>query len=403
MRESFVFFVFVFFGLMLLSCEEDPTSVGNDLLPPGDIVEFIELDSYLADLAQESVYFDEEVFLGAADEILVGKNSGLKSTSMMRFFIPITVETGRLIDSSQFNMISAKVILKPNYVLGDQTAPFAMTIHTINSPWFVDSFTVDSLYLLDYNQENVAMNMEYSDTLITFNLDTAMVLSWMVAQLDTNIENSHGILLKPDETSDKIIGFRAFGPDFQNIQPIMEIAYEGVGFDTEIFADTIWATLTSDQHIVEGQITETSEDIIILQGGLGGRGALKFDLSSIPANSIINNAQLEISYDSLNSVLGNPFVDSLTVTLLEDYDNRASLDSLGFFYLTRDGDIFSGSITRFVQRWLYDEENNGVSNNGVKLALADELEFVNKVVLYSSQNNDPLLKPRLKIIYSRKQ
>lgn len=385
-----------------MSCEEDPTSVGNDLLPPGDLVDFVVFDSDSNGIGQESAYFREELFLGDAQQVLIGKYNGLKSTAMMRFHIPITIETGRLIDSNEINLLTAKLILQPNYILGDENAAFDMTIHTINTPWSVDSFTVDSLHSLEYNHDDIASNWDYNDSTITFNLSTDMIYAWMVAELDTNIDNPNGLLFKPNEASDKILGFRAFGPNAQNLQTLMEIAYEGIGYDGEVFTDTLWATLTSDLHVVEGQITETNEDLIVLHGGLGGRGAIKFDISSIPQNSIINHAQLELHFDSLSSVLGSPFTDSVLVSLMSDYDSRISLDSLGGFYLGRDGYIFSGPITRFVQRWLYDEENNGIVNNGLKITLADELESANKAILYGSSVSDPTLKPRLKIIYSRK-
>ena len=59
-------------------------------------------------------------------------------------------------------------------------------------------------------------------------------------------------------------------------------------------------------------------------------------------------------------------------------------------------------ISRFVQRWIYDSENSGTPNEGLMLRMYDEDNSVNKYILYGSQVSDAELKPRLKIIYSRK-
>ena len=398
LKSSFYIFVFLFL-IIFISCEEDPTSVGNELLPDDDLIDFLVLDSYESNIIQESKYYKEDLILGQSERLLLGKKDNLKSTALMRFFVPITVETGKLLDSNKINIISSKVILKPNYVYGDSSSNFNFSVHKINTYWRVDDFDQDSLHLLEYEAQDLAQNLTITDSLITFNIDNDLVLEWMKAELDSTLELTNGLLFIPDEASNKILGFKSYSVSNLDMQPEIEIEYENPG----VFEDTLYASITSDVHVVEGDINVTSDGIMVLQGGLGYRSMVRFDLSSIPSNSIINKAELTLFRDLDNSYVGSRAVDTLKAYLVDDFEQSTSLDSLGYFMIRRDTlNTYKGNITGFVQRWMYDEDNSGLSNNGVMIRLYDELESVNKFILYSSQYTDAALRPRLKVIYSRK-
>ena len=144
-------------------------------------------------------------------------------------------------------------------------------------------------------------------------------------------------LFKPTSNSERIFGLPAYSVSTSG-QTIMEVEYEVPGE----YVDTITAYISSDVHVVDGSLNETSDDIIVLEGGIGVRGLLKFDLSSIPVNSIINDATLELKFDSTSSSVGSADQKVILVYMMENYDEKSSLDSLGYFVLTREDDVFSG-------------------------------------------------------------
>jgi hypothetical protein len=397
LRLTFFISVLLLFVVFITSCEDDPTSVGSNLLPGDDLIDFIELDSYNENLTQVSTYFQHDFTLGQSNRLLLGEAEGLKANTLMRFFIPITNALGEKIDSNKVTILSAKVFMYPDYTIGNENGQFGFDVYKVNSTWTVDSFTVADLNSLDYDAQNEADSLSISDSLITFNVNPNLVYDWIIAELDSNITNPNGFLFKPYDNCERIFGFPAYSISATG-QTYMDIAYEV----QDEYVDTLTATINSDVHIVEGSLKETSEDVIVLQAGIGVRGLLKFDLSSIPVNSIINDATLEIKYDSTASVIGTADPKSIRVFLMSNYDEKTSLDSLGYFVLSREGDVFSGKISRFVQRWVYDPNNNGTPNEGLLLLIGDEEDSVNKYILYGSQAQDAALRPRLKVIYSRK-
>ena len=397
MRLTFFISVLLLFIVFITSCEDDPTSIGSNLLPGDDLIEFIELDSYNENLTQVSTYFQHDFTLGQSNRLLLGEADGLKANTLIRFFIPITTALGEKIDSNKVTILSAKVYLFPDYTFGKENGQFGFDVYKVNSTWTVDSFTVADLYSLDYDAQNEADSISISDTLITFKVNPSLIYDWMLAELDSNITDPNGFLLKPKEDCERIFGFPALSVSTSG-ETIMEISYEVTGE----YVDTITATISSDVHVVEGSLNETSEDIIVLQAGIGVRGLLKFDMSSIPMNSIINDAILELKFDSTASSTGTVDANSIGVYMMRNYEEKTPLDTLGYYVLTRDGDTFSGKISKFVQRWVYNTDNNGTPNEGLMLMIGGEENSVNKYILYGSQVQDSALRPRLKIIYSRK-
>ncbi len=382
------------------ACEEDPTSIGSNLLPGDDLVQFVELDSFNDDLAQTSAQYSKQIYLGQSERLLLGISDGIKASSLMRFYFPITASLGSLIDSNKVNIVSAKIFLEPNYTFGDTNAAFSFEVFKINSSWTVDSFTVEKLHQLDYDHYDLVNNLSYSDSLINFNVDPQLIYEWMVALLDTNIADPNGFLFAPKNDCAKILGFKSYSTYNTQIQPYMVIEYD---VPSEEYTDTLTATLLSDAHVIEGEMQQYSEEIIPLQSGFGSRAALHFDLSNIPQNSVINDAFLELHYNPDESVIGTVDPKSILVSMLKDYETYEEDDSLGFFVLSRNENVFSGHITNFVQKWINANNFGGFANEGLSLRMTDELESLNKYIFYGSSVSDKALRPRLKIIFSKKQ
>ena len=128
MRLNFLITILVLLVVFISSCEDDPTSIGSNLLPGDDLVEFIELDSHNENLTQVSTYFENEIFLGQSTRLLIGKTDNLEASSLMRFFVPITSALGELIDSNKVNILSAKVFIYPDYTIGNSEGQFGFEV-----------------------------------------------------------------------------------------------------------------------------------------------------------------------------------------------------------------------------------------------------------------------------------
>ncbi|KAF0140040.1 MAG: hypothetical protein FD122_2801 [Stygiobacter sp.] len=143
-----------------------------------------------------------------------------------------------------------------------------------------------------------------------------------------------------------------------------------------------------------------SENHIYLQGSIGVRSVLSFDISKLPKNIILNKATLELTVDDnpAQTSDGTPASDSITVQTLKDsVAKELTSDSLYFAYLKRTGNIYSGDIAWMVQKWI-----KGDANQGIILALPDENYSASRIAIFNSKVTDKALRPRLKLIYTIK-
>jgi hypothetical protein len=67
--------------------------------------------------------------------------------------------------------------------------------------------------------------------------------------------------------------------------------------------------------------------------------------------------------------------------------------------LKRNKNLFSGDITWMVQKWI----GKLSDNYGVRLSLADETSSAARIVLYGNKESNPLLRPRIKLVYTQKK
>ena len=75
MKLLFRLTLFVALTLVLwTSCQDDPNSAGDLLIPPGDLISIDSVDSFTGSFEQKTSYYREQIDLGGATRILLGKN-----------------------------------------------------------------------------------------------------------------------------------------------------------------------------------------------------------------------------------------------------------------------------------------------------------------------------------------
>lgn len=383
---------------LFISCNEDPTSVGSDLIPDGDKLQFKQLDSKDTPLRQSSFTFEKNINLGTSSILLLGKNSYAESVMLLRFFIPFTDSMVTYYKNNKFKIKQVWMEMVPTYKLGESTQNFSFSAHQVRSEWSSLGFTKDSLTSLKYDHQDIASAKNLKDTLLTFQVDTKVIEEWLKFRSDSlSAPKNFGLLLKPSDNCQRFLGFNAYGLTDVPYLPLIRVVYE----QNSTLIDTLVANPFMDQHIVTGTLPEPSQ-YIFLMGGLSLRNFLSFDLSLLPKDIVINSAKLELSIDTLKTFDGTPSSDSIFVKAFKDSLTREyTADSLVVSVLTKKGAIYSGEITWLVQKWA--SAIDDYTNQGMELSLSDEERSVARIAIYGSKSIEHTLRPRLKIIYMQKK
>ena len=379
--------------IIVISCKEDPTSTGTDLIPGEDNFRVDSVDSYTDSLTQTSRTYEEDVDLGAASRILLGRYNDIETDLLVRYSLGMTLPDSleEAITNDSLFAVKAWVVMVPSYRLGDTLSTFDFSVHKITSEWSSSGFDKDSLAALTYDGADISSAKSFSDTLITYDINAEVPLLWMKKLVNDDLDKNNGLLFKPSAGVNQIIGFPAYSSIDYNL---INIVVEKPGS----FIDTVTFQPLIDVHVISNGTpaagTSTTE---FLQAGFSTRIRLQIDIpKDLPAGLIVNRAELELTVDPDQSINGDPSTDSIYVYIFEDetdtsyYDDRAGL-------LIRDGNKFKGTVTTLVQSWI-----SGIENYGFRLHLGDELKSISKIAIKSSGAVDPADRPRLKFIYTYK-
>ncbi|MFO7447170.1 MAG: DNRLRE domain-containing protein [Ignavibacteriaceae bacterium] len=376
---------------VFISCSESPTDIGASLLNE-DFIGVTQINSLTDSISQSSSSVKQVVPLGISERIFIGKSHNVEAYSLINFWVYIS-DSLLLEDFRQdrINIISSTVQLANTYEIGDTNASLSFNVHNITSGWTSVGFTTDSLPLLQYNAANIGSNIAITDSFSTFQLDNSTVLSWIKDSEDSVINNDNGIFIAPVSES-RIVGFQANSSSTDTItQPQMHVIYERAGD-----VDTIKFYAYEDVSVIEGEIPDGNNETIYVQAGLTSNAKLWFDLSGIPANSVINFAELTLTLDTIQTVVGNSFTNSLNVYMILDSANIDSITS--GFTMSRDGGTFKGNITTIIQA-MYTLQ----TNNGMLIRAGNRADGLELFAIKSSTAADSALRPYLKITYTNKK
>lgn len=395
MKKFFVIykqiFLFIILIIFLAACNNDPTSVGSELLQDANKIKLNEFNTQKENVRLSSNTFKKKITLGVSDKLILGKNSYVESYILLSFQIYLADSLITKIKDNKLKVAETWMDMKVKYSLGDKNLPFDFTVHQVRKQWGSDAFNYDSLKILNYDANDVSYSRSITDTLVKFNLVPNTVFEWLQYSVDSTLApKNYGLLFKPTSATQRLLGFKGYqltnDPDVPTLYIVLE--------QPSVFKDTILVSPYMDIHVVNGTEIYSPNDIV-LEGGMGYKGYLFFDLSMLPSNIIISKATLELSVDSLKSFDGTPSSDSIVVKVLKDSVSKSyTSDSTYYAILSRSGNVFSGDISWMVQKWVSGKEEN----HGLELSLADEKSSVARIWIYGSKQSEAL-RPRLKIYY----
>lgn len=377
--------------LIFASCEDDPSSIGGSLLPDDDKFKFDTLNTQITPLVQHSSFFKDQVDLGAATRVFLGKTDEVQSILLLRFLTLLPDSVLSEIEKDSITVLGSWMELYPKHTLGDASAPFDFKVNEIKEEWLPANFNQDSLDLLMIGTDDVILTKDINnDTLYTIGLNTEMVGAWVLAALDSVTKN-FGLILKPTDNTNKIIGFQGISSTAETL-PVIKVIVQKPGS----FTDTLDLPLNTDVHVPSGEFPTSTDDSIILEGGLTAKGKLFFDLTNaIPQNATANSAKLVLTIDTLNSFMNNNFVESISYSILSDSATNEIASEYGTLLLTKDGDKYiDNNFVQFLNRWL-----NGVDNQGIRLRINNDISTLSRLKIFGS-TSDVAIRPKLIVTYS---
>ncbi len=382
-------------ALALSGCVESPTDIGSSLLPPSDKFEVKVVSTDTLNINETSAYFKKKIDLGSAPRILLGKYNGLTSTALLRFFVLLPDSVKDALNGDSLTVKSAWVEIQPNYTLGDKGLPFGFSVYKINNFWLPADYDADSLAALDYDANPVATVTNPDDSLFKFDIPQDLAMEWIKQSTDTEHPENNGVMLKPDDATQRIIGFQGITNFKHSDEPVLKIIVERTGS----FIDTLTESITSDVHVITGEPAITNPANINLLSDYSLRGYFYFDVSFMPKDAIINKAVFTLRIDSTATFEGSAMTDTLEVKMAADSTAKDSVENAEKIYLYRRGWKFEGDISHFVQKWI----DGKINNQGLRLRLTDENRTLNMISLFSEKAVEREKRPLVRIYYTDKK
>ena len=391
MKYPLSFIVIIFLIVInVLSCSDDPTSIGIDLLD-GDFLIVSTFDTADDTVTQSSSFFKEVVPLGLSSKVMIGKRDELEATALMdfTFFIADSLRQDFLDGNILVN--KAFIELTPAYTYTDEDAEYDFTVHEITSDWSI-GFTSDSLANLSFDEEDLSSNKNFTDSLYTFDLNNDFVLQWIKVSIDSSLGKNNGIYCIPTMSTGKVVGFQALTTTSSNAAKL-RVVIEKPGS----FVDTIRAFIFADVSTIIKDLPVLPVVDIGVQASTTIQSRLFFDLSEIPPDIIINKAELILTEDTLSSITGSSFNPNLTVFKITDSSDVTIDESRGIL-LIKNNNTYTGDITLFIISWITNEDNQGMVIRSASLIEGLELFAI-------KGSDDPNLseRPRLRIVFTSKE
>jgi hypothetical protein len=383
--------ILLFIVINFLTCSDDPTSIGIDLLD-GDFLIISTIDTKDDTITQSSSYFKKVVPLGLSSKLLIGKRDELEATTLMNFvfFIEDSLEQDFLDDN--IGVTQAFIELTPtSYIYTDENADYDFTVHEITSNWSIE-FTSDSLANLSFNEEDLSSNKNFTDSIYTFDLNNEFVLQWIKNSIDASLGTNNGIYFMPTVNTGKVVGFEALTPTSSDAAKL-KVVIEKPGS----FVDTIRAFIFADVSTIVSDLPVLPAADIGVQASTTIQSRLFIDLSEVPRDIIINKAELILTEDTLSSITGSSFNPNLAVFRITDSSDVTIDESTGTL-LVKNKNTFTGNITSLITFWITSEDNQGMVIRSASLTEGIEL-----FAIKGSGHSELSERPRLRIVYTSRE
>ncbi len=379
----------LFASYLLQGCENNPNDLGIKFIPPTDTTQTRYLDSQIDTMRITNSNYKKYINTSISNLMLVGNYQSYQSKALLKF-------TAINPDFDSSNIISAKLTLRySNYYFKDPMGLTAFNIYRVNTNLNYSSVTFDSVNSSTFGTSSVGSftGTPVDTQFVNITLNNQIAKDWLEYAADTNYVNkNYGVVLNPDKSSTTIKGFYSLN-NINDLTPVVTIILTKNGTQ-----DTLTLNTSEYVSLTDAPSTIIPPDRFILQSGIAYENILKFDLSKLPTNAIINNATLQFSLDNASSFITS-FTTDKRIVLGMVIDSVNHKDSLLTNIFQLDSSTYSISTTTFnavFQRW----NSGNLPNLGITMKNYFELENLDEFVFYSPSASDITKRPRLKITYT---
>lgn len=414
-RSSFLISL-LFTGLCFVACSDQrPSLTGNNFLATNGVFA-LSTDTLTAVVTQSNYRFDTLFTSGAGAIVGQVKLPLLEGSTMPN---KVNIESYFRFTSSSFVFADTtptrvdSVFLRLTQLVdtarsSSNTASGTLNlgIYPITSGW---RDSVRSIFPLPTGAQLASRTITVGDAAVTEILleksfgDSLVAATKRIAGNAANSKRSfedtasaNGIAIKVLSASSDSVQAK-FNPSFPGVQlrlaALVGTEVRDVRFDVRRYAYAVVPTYT--------QLAPMMNDVnyLYVQSGVGHRARVRFDLSSLPRNAQIVNAELLLIRDTSFSTIGDG-KDSLVIGYpnTDDslkYISTAGSSALNFRISSVSGkSVYGAVVTPFVQEWVLRPQNN----RGFILAARRELTTIELWRFYG-QSAVPGKRPELRITY----
>ncbi len=374
---------------ILIGCSENVSSVGNNFFNQ----RFAVTDTSF--FATSDSTFHSNIVNGAGYYNLVGAANSVEAKTLLNF-TGLYEGDGDTLGTVQLD--TCELQLHVGYLWNMSSTAQQFEVHEILAPWTTDTPVDSSDYISIDPTTCGTINQVITDTsTIVVLLDTNVVRKWITASTDTTLPRFYGfaIMPQPGATNTGIWGFPSFNVLTSSAELVVRYTKNGV-------EDSMTFTYGSDTFLAKNS-SSILPSLIDIQGGVGRRSKISFDLSSLVNKPFINNAFLELTLNPLSSH-GTSTPDSVLVRLVSNAQYPDTVNGSYFYYGTRkdttqtSNPVYSIPLSPIVQSWVTSTE----ANYGLLLEAANENGCVDRYVFYSSQDPDSTKRPVLHVTYTKR-
>lgn len=395
--KQFILGVLFFLPLFIVSCSDVPGPIGSDLVSDQGVEKGMLIDSTHSKNNTVVVHSP----LGTTATFLLGRNSEAEALALLKF-IPANSALKDRLAAGKIVIDTALVTLTRTYKLGAEPTSFNFQGFRILNDWNSTTINYDTLVnKVQYGSQNIVSSYGGTDTASTrFFLNKSMVLDWMNAAVnDSFATKNYGFLLTPPAGANTILGFEGLTDLYTN-PPALRIAYH----DADSTADSprfFVVNTDADAHTLRllDSTRYASSENIVLQNGIIRDARIWFDYNALPSNIIIHHCELILTKkDTLYQYTESPnYVSDVRAYYLSDSTGMSvNVNYTSKFSVTDDK--FTADVTSIVSTFV-------AAGQHINIGLFSSNRYLgaNGLVFYGSNAADLSKRPKLKIIYSRRE
>lgn len=371
------FLLLVITSFLIFGCSDDPSSIGEKLLPD---IDHLKTKAFDTNASYSSTYTIDAS--NNSNTLLLGNYAGAEANILLQFGIGI--KDTSIADS----ILSAEIKMFQNYSTPDTAGQLNFKIHELNYSWVDYTFTIDTLRAQGNGifVTDISKQVRTRDTLpVTFQIPLSIVRNWLKGV------TNNGIILIPKPDMQNIFGFHSYYlGDIDDKRPQLIVTYRKTSDTSD---KTLIFKTAQDATIFLGSRPASTFELIYVQGGLLNRGKLHFNVDSIPRSSTITQAFLTLKIDTTLSKFSQ-FSDKQI--LIHEITTQDSIPRLGSSTANNKptADSIVLDVRKIVQKWV-----SGKNNFGIALRTYNEFTEFERFAVFGF-NAVESKKPKLTIQYT---